>query len=70
MNRMMNETDPHPAEMTALNLGFQAGFYGTKTIHKMREVHNCNISWLILMDPTSVCNLHCTGCWEANIEIN
>ena len=21
--------------------------------------------WLILMDPTSACNLHCTGCWAA-----
>lgn len=31
----------------------------------MREVHDCNIPWLILMDPTSACNLHCTGCWAA-----
>ena len=31
----------------------------------MREVHHCNIPWLILMDPTSACNLHCTGCWAA-----
>lgn len=44
---------------------FQAAFYGTKTIRKMREVHDCNIPWLILMDPTSACNLHCTGCWAA-----
>ena len=51
--------------MTALNLGYQAAFVGTKTIRKMREVHNCNIPWLILMDPTSACNLRCTGCWAA-----
>ena len=38
---------------------------GTMTIRKMREVHQCNIPWLILMDPTSACNLHCTGCWAA-----
>ena len=25
----------------------------------------CNVPWLILMDPTSACNLHCTGCWAA-----
>ena len=31
----------------------------------MRETHQCNIPWLILMDPTSACNLHCTGCWAA-----
>ena len=65
VNRVLDETDPHVAKMTALNLGFQAAFLGTKTIRKMREVHNCNIPWLILMDPTSACNLHCTGCWAA-----
>ena len=65
VNRLLDETDPHVAKMTALNLGFQAAFYGTKTIRKMREVHDCNIPWLILMDPTSACNLHCTGCWAA-----
>ena len=64
-NRLLDETDPHVAKMTALNLGFQAAFLGTKTIRKMRTVHDCNIPWLILMNPTSACNLHCTGCWAA-----
>ena len=27
--------------------------------------YDCNIPWAILMDPTSACNLHCTGCWAA-----
>ena len=31
----------------------------------MREKHRCNIPWAILMDPTSACNLRCTGCWAA-----
>ena len=65
VNRLLEEVDPHVARMTALNLGFEAAFYGTKTIRKMREVHQCNIPWLILMDPTSACNLKCTGCWAA-----
>ena len=65
VNRLLDETDPHVAKMTALNLGYQAAFAGTKKIRKMREVEQCNIPWLILMDPTSACNLHCTGCWAA-----
>lgn len=65
VNRLLDETDPHVAKMTALNLGYQAAFAGTKKIRKMREVHDCSIPWLILMDPTSACNLHCTGCWAA-----
>lgn len=33
---------------------------------QMREKHQCNIPWAILLDPTSACNLHCTGCWAAD----
>ena len=65
MNRIIDEIDPHVLKTTALNLGYEAFFYGTKTIRKMREVHQCNVPWLILMDPTSACNLHCSGCWAA-----
>ena len=33
---------------------------------KAEKEHGCNIPWAILMDPTSACNLHCTGCWAAD----
>ncbi len=65
VNRLLDEVDPHVAKVTALNLGFEAAFYGTKTIREKRVEHQCNIPWLILLDPTSACNLHCTGCWAA-----
>lgn len=65
MNRIIDEVNPHVLKTTVLNLGFEAFFHGTKTIREMRKVHECNIPWLILMDPTSACNLHCTGCWAA-----
>ena len=31
----------------------------------MRDQYHCNIPWAILLDPTSACNLRCTGCWAA-----
>lgn len=65
LNRGLDELDPHVIKTTALNLGFEAMLSGTKTMHAMRKEHGCNIPWLILMDPTSACNLHCTGCWAA-----
>lgn len=65
INRGLDELDPHVIKTTALNLGFEAMLSGTKTMHAMRKEHGCNIPWLILMDPTSACNLHCTGCWAA-----
>ena len=32
---------------------------------RAREKYQRNIPWAILLDPTSACNLHCTGCWAA-----
>lgn len=37
---------------------------------KMRDKEHCNIPWAILLDPTSACNLHCTGCWAAEYGHN
>ena len=65
INRIVTEVNPNVLKTAALNLGFEAFFHGTKTIRKMRKIHQCNVPWLILMDPTSACNLHCTGCWAA-----
>lgn len=42
-----------------------ANFLAWGKQEKMREKHQCNIPWAILLDPTSACNLHCTGCWAA-----
>lgn len=65
INKALDEIDPGVLKTMVLNLGFESFLNGTKTIRKMREKYNCNVPWLILMDPTSACNLHCTGCWAA-----
>ena len=65
INKALDEIDPGVLKTIVLNLGFEAFLNGTKTIRKMREKYDCNVPWLILMDPTSACNLHCTGCWAA-----
>ncbi len=38
---------------------------GTPATMKMQNKYQCNVPWAILMDPTSACNLRCTGCWAA-----
>ena len=38
---------------------------GWKRQEEIRQKYNCNVPWAILLDPTSACNLHCTGCWAA-----
>lgn len=63
IDHVLNQTDPHVAKITALNLGYEAFFKGTKQIRENRKIYGCNIPWLILFDPTSACNMHCAGCW-------
>ncbi len=63
INCLLNQLDPNVARTTALNLGYEAFFRGTKTIRENRVKYQCNIPWLILFDPTSACNMHCVGCW-------
>ena len=43
---------------------------GTPATMKMQDKYQCNVPWAILMDPTSACNLRCTGCWAAEYGHN
>ena len=63
INCVLNQLNPNVARTTALNLGYEAFFRGTKTIRENRVKYHCNVPWLILFDPTSACNMHCVGCW-------
>ena len=59
------ELDPGVRKAFFQNFLFNASFKGSATQHENREKYGCNIPWAILLDPTSACNLHCTGCWAA-----
>ena len=52
-------------EATFENFLLNANIVGWPIQEEMRSKYNCNIPWAILLDPTSACNLHCTGCWAA-----
>lgn len=45
--------------------GCLLGYQRQKENKENKEKYNCNVPWAILMDPTSACNLKCTGCWAA-----
>lgn len=32
---------------------------------EVKSKYDCNVPWAILLDPTSACNLSCTGCWAS-----
>ena len=63
--KICEEVDHAVIKSLFRNFFVNASLAGTKKQEAMREEYGCNIPWAILMDPTSACNLHCTGCWAA-----
>ena len=47
------------------NFIIYATLIGSPKQAQVRQREGCNVPWAILLDPTSACNLHCTGCWAA-----
>ena len=43
------------------NVVLYSGMLGYPVQMAAKEKYQCNIPWAILMDPTSACNLKCTG---------
>lgn len=64
-HRLLNTVDHDVITKTLLAFAIDAGLEGTATVRANREKYNCNIPFIVLMDPTSACNLKCKGCWAA-----
>ena len=62
---LAKNTDQDVLETLAVNFFIHAALEGWQVQEECRKKFNCNIPWAILLDPTSACNLHCTGCWAA-----
>lgn len=62
---LWTDIDPEVRKTFFENFFINAGIIGVGRQDKLKSEHNCNIPWAILMDLTSACNLHCTGCWAA-----
>ena len=59
------DLDPGVREAFFTNFIINASLKGSALQEETAEENNCNVPWAILLDPTSACNLHCTGCWAA-----
>lgn len=62
---LLSDIDPEVVKTLATNFFINTALIGWPKQEKLRKEYNCNIPWTILLDPTSACNLHCTGCWAA-----
>ena len=63
--KVFKELDPAVVKTVFSNFILNANLIGWKRQEECRSRYGCNIPWAILLDPTSACNLHRTGCWAA-----
>lgn len=59
------DIDPGVRKTFFNNFMLNANIIGWPKEEATREKYECSVPWAILMDPTSACNLKCTGCWAA-----
>ena len=59
------ELDPGVRQAFFRNFILNASLLGSARQDEVSRRENCNVPWAILLDPTSACNMHCTGCWAA-----
>ena len=59
------ELDPGVRKAFFQNFIINASLRGSAVQEESAKKYGCNVPWAILLDPTSACNMHCTGCWAA-----
>ena len=65
IRHLIGDVDQEVLKTVAVNFFINENMIGWPKQQELKEKYNCNIPWTILLDPTSACNLHCTGCWAA-----
>lgn len=68
MERFFDELSPATRQNFMINFMINSGVVGIPIQDKMKKKYDCNVPWAILIDPTSACNLKCTGCWAAEYD--
>ncbi|NMB06930.1 MAG: radical SAM protein [Tissierellia bacterium] len=68
IERFFDELSPASRQKFLINYMVNSGIIGIPIQDKAKAKYNCNVPWAILMDPTSACNLKCTGCWAAEYD--
>ncbi|MFW5986238.1 MAG: radical SAM protein, partial [Halanaerobiales bacterium] len=61
--RKFTEVAPNYKEGLIMNFFINSGLLGIPYQFEMADKLGVDVPWTILIDPTSACNLNCTGCW-------
>ncbi|MDR3551820.1 MAG: radical SAM protein [Clostridia bacterium] len=70
IQRYFTELNKKTQRKFLVNFMVNSGMVGNGIIDKNKAKYGVGIPWVILFDPTSACNLKCTGCWAAEYGKN
>ena len=62
---LFTDIDSEVRKTCVRNFILNAFYKWSRSRNANEERYGCSIPWTILIDPTSACNLKCTGCWAA-----
>ncbi|MGI6097023.1 MAG: radical SAM protein [Dethiobacteria bacterium] len=65
---LLKKANPNVRNRLAVNFLANATFKGVPQQHQMQKELGCAVPFALLIDPTSACNLNCTGCWAGEYE--
>ena len=68
-NNLLDNCDVEYLKGLMMAFGYEGGFRGFRETQKnAKKLGMPHLPWVILFDPTSACNLKCTGCWAADYK--
>lgn len=65
IDMMLNDIDENVLEKLVCNLVINAAVKGIAKTEEIKKTEGHGAPWAIVMDPTTACNMKCTGCWAA-----
>lgn len=68
IRRFFKELNPNVRSKFITNFFVYSAILGLSIRDKKKNEYDCNVPWAILLDPTTACNLKCTGCWAAEYD--
>jgi len=66
IRNILEDIDDDIIEKFICNFIVNAAIKGISRNHEIKEKEGCSAPWAIVMDPTTACNMKCTGCWAAD----
>ena len=66
IRNIMEDIDDDIIEKFLCNFIVNSAIKGISRNHEVKEKEGCGAPWAIVMDPTTACNMKCTGCWAAD----